>query len=455
MNTPRTLVILALACAGLDASAKFLPLAASTATTATTTTNSTTTKTTVVVVPPVTPPVTPPVLPPVTPPPPRKVPAIRKYPPPHFGDNRIKPGVLALFGDPLPNLTIQQMNQFLDGRDGFVLPQTVVGGLGPIFNRSSCVECHSSGGIGGGSVINATRFALNLNGRFDSLEALGGSLLQERTIHPLAQEFVPRSANVVILRNSTPLFGLGLIEAIPDGNIISNRRNYGNDQIHGRVNIVTDVVSGKPMVGRFGWKAQHATLTAFSADAYLNEMGITNKHFRVENAPNGNLKLLESYDSTLDPEDQGVGGRMPEFEMVAHFMRLLGAPPVKPAPAGGLALFSLVGCAQCHTPTLRTGPNTQVAALNYKDVSLYSDLLLHNMGTLGDGIFQAGASGSEIRTPPLWGARMSAPYLHDGRAPTIDAAIRAHEGEGRIVRDRYLKLNAAQQKLLADFVLSL
>jgi CxxC motif-containing protein (DUF1111 family) len=93
--------------------------------------------------------------------------------------------------------------------------------------------------------------------------------------------------------------------------------------------------------------------------------------------------------------------------------------------------------------------------LNYKDVWLYSDLLLHNMGTLGDGIFQAGASGSEIRTPPLWGARMSAPYLHDGRAPTIDAAIRAHEGEGRIVRDRYLKLNAAQQKLLADFVLSL
>ena len=103
---------------------------------------------------------------------------------------------------------------------------------------------------------------------------------------------------------------------------------------------------------------------------------------------------------------------------------------------------------------LKTG-FSPIGALNSKDVWLYSDLLLHKMGSLADGIVQADATGSEFRTPPLWGAAFSAPYLHDGRAPTIDAAIRAHDGEGRLVKERYQRLTPAQQKLLTDFVLSL
>jgi hypothetical protein len=425
--------------------------------------------------------VRPPVVQPPVVRPPGKVPAIRVYPPPHFGDNRLRrPLVL---GDPLPDLTIPQMNQFLDGKNAFMLVQKEEAGLGPIFNGVSCVACHSAPVPGGASTINTTRFGQNIGAKFDPLVSLGGSQLQQFAINPAAMELVPRLANVVAQRNSTPIFGLGLIEAITDSTIIANRKQYGNDQIDGRVGMVTDVVTGKRVVGRFGWKSQHASLLSFSADAYHNEMGITNRYFPFENAPNGNFNLLNQFDTRIDPEDVGMGQPMPAYESVAHFMRLLGPPPVVPqvAPpvtppttasklttyvakpitivaqpntAEGRILFSTVGCAQCHTPMLRTGFNP-VAALNFKDVWLYSDLLLHKMGSLADGIVQADATGSEFRTPPLWGARFSAPYLHDGRAPTIDAAIRAHDGEGRLVKDRYQRLTPAQQKFLTDFVLSL
>ena len=408
-----------------------------------------------------------------------KVPAVRIYPRPHTGDNRIRrpAGSPGMIGDPLPDLTIQQMNQFLDGKNAFMLAQTVQAGLGPIYNGVSCFACHSAPVAGGGSTFNTTRFGQNIGGRFDPLNSLGGSQLQQFAINPAAIEMVPRLANVVARRNSTPIFGLGLIEAITDSNIIANRKQYGNDQIDGRVGMVTDVVTGRRMVGRFGWKSQHATLLSFSADAYHNEMGITNRYFREENAPNGNFNVLNQFDTRIDPEDVvGPQQPLPAFESVAHFMRLLGAPPSrrvvlptgttsvttasklttvsKPIPPDGQFLFSSVGCAQCHTPMLRTG-FSPISALNSKDVWLYSDLLLHKMGSLADGIVQADATGSEFRTPPLWGAAYSAPYLHDGRAPTIDAAIRAHDGEGRLVKERYQRLAPAQQKLLTDFVLSL
>jgi cytochrome c551/c552 len=435
--------------------------------------------------PPVQPPVRPPVVQPPVVRPTVKVPAIRIYPRPHSGDNRLRrPLVL---GDPLPDLTAQQMNQFLDGKNAFMLTQTVEAGLGPIFNGVSCVACHSAPVPGGASTINTTRFGQNIGGRFDPLVSLGGSQLHQFAINPAAMELVPGLANVVARRNSTPIFGLGLIEAITDSTIIANRRQYGNDQIDGRVAMVNDVVAGRRMVGRFGWKSQHATLLSFSADAYHNEMGITNRHFREENAPNGNLNVLNQFDTRIDPEDDGRGQPLPAFESVAHFMRLLGPPPArrlivptitptgaptttatksittvskltttvsKPITPDGQFLFSSVGCAQCHTPMLRTGFNP-IGALNFKEVWLYSDLLLHKMGSLADGIVQADATGSEFRTPPLWGAAFSAPYLHDGRAPTIDAAIRAHDGEGRLVKERYQRLTPAQQKLLTDFVLSL
>ena len=388
---------------------------------------------------------------------PGKTSAVRAHKPGHSGDNRpYVPSILTQFGDPLPGLTVEQTNLFLDGKDDFEHVEDVAGGLGPIFNRDSCVACHSSPATGGASAINVTRFGMTVNGKFDSLDSLGGSLLQENAITPEAQEFVPSIANVVIQRNSTPLFGLGLIDAIPDSEIVRNARAYPNERIKGRVGWVTDVVSGKRMAGRFGWKAQQATVLGFAADAYRNEMGVTNRYFPTENAPNGNAALLAKTDFVQDPEDAPATG-LADFEKVANFMLFLAAPPVTkptPATASGKMLFDVAACSLCHTPTMRTG-YSKIAALNNKEVRLYSDLLLHDMGSLGDGIVQETATGRDFRTAPLWGIAQSAPYLHDGRAVTIDEAIKAHDGEGKVSKDRYLKLNKTQQKLLTDFVLSL
>lgn len=359
------------------------------------------------------------------------------------------------FGGSLPGLPRPLVDAFNAGRVEFTKVETVEGGLGPIFNGRSCVECHATGAVGGGSNVRVTRFGRNVNGEFDPLESLGGSLLQRFAINPALQEHIPHEANVIAQRQSTPLFGLGLIEAIPDAAILQNVAIPKADGVRGRAAEIVDVVSGQSRIGRFGWKAQQATLLAMSADAYLNEMGITNRFFPKENAPNGNQALLARFKRTTDPEDEidPVTGKG-DIDVVADFMRLLAPPPRLPATpqsALGESLFLQVGCAACHTPTLRTGPNP-IAALDRKAVNLYSDLLLHDMGSLNDGIGQAAATPREMKTPPLWGLRASGAYLHDGRATTVDAAIRAHDGEGWPSRDRYIRLTPALRASVLEFL---
>jgi CxxC motif-containing protein (DUF1111 family) len=362
------------------------------------------------------------------------------------------------FGDPLPGLTSDQRVAFNNGLAEFQDVETAQTGLGPIFNRDSCAACHSAPAAGGSSAVFVTRFGHAANQSFDPLTSLGGSLLQERAIDPAGLERVPPQANVVARRQSTALFGVGLIEAIPDATILRGVRTTPVDGVLGRVSMVQDIATGRNLVGRFGWKGQHATLLSFSGDAYLNEMGITNRLFPTENAPNGNVALLKKLDLVKDPEDQpDPGTRKAGIDKSADFMRYLSPPPPTPTTAStifGAKLFLDTGCTTCHAPMMTTGPNT-VAALNAQRVMLYSDLLLHDMGSLNDGIGQGSATGREMKTAPLWGLRASAPYLHDGRAPTIDAAIRAHDGEAKNSRDRYLKLSTDQQKLLAVFLMSI
>lgn len=361
------------------------------------------------------------------------------------------------FGDPLPGLTGNQLAAFNEGKDEFREEETPEDGLGPIFNRNSCVACHSGPVLGGSSNISATRFGRATASGFDPLESLGGSLLQERSISRDVER-IPQQANVVAQRQTTPLFGLGLIEAIPDATILKGVRAKAIDGVLGKASMVTDVATGKTLVGRFGWKAQQATLLAFAGDAYLNEMGITNRLFPTENAPNGNVTLLKKLDRVADPEDEAdpTTGRA-AIDALADFMRFLAPPPTQPTTAStafGAKFFSDVGCTACHTPSMTTGTGP-VAALNSKTVFLYSDLLLHDMGSLGDGIVQGAAAAREMKTPPLWGARASGPYLHDGRARTLDDAIRAHDGEAKSARDKYLKLTPDQQKLLVEFLNSI
>jgi CxxC motif-containing protein (DUF1111 family) len=211
-------------------------------------------------------------------------------------------------------------------------------------------------------------------------------------------------------------------------------------------------------VGRFGWKAQHASLDSFAADAYRNEMGITNEVFPTENAPGGREDLLAAMDPTPDPEARvGVVGSL------ADFMRFTSPPSpspsaATPAAAAGQALFASIGCTSCHRPAYRTLAasfrGTPSVALSNREVILYSDLLLHDVGT-GDEIKQGSAAGSEFRTPPLWGLSRNVGLMHDGRAASVVDAIEAHKAEAEVVIDAFKALSQAQQSELVAFVSSL
>ncbi|MEI8088381.1 MAG: di-heme oxidoredictase family protein [Opitutaceae bacterium] len=362
-------------------------------------------------------------------------------------------------GSPLRELTNKQLSAFVDGRASFSSTETVADGIGPIFNDTSCVACHDAGGVGGASARTVTRFGRNVNGVFDPMDAQGGSLLQERAIDPAVREVVPKEATVIARRLTTPLYGAGLIEAINPLEILLGTVRPKPAGIKGKVALVKDVVSGNFMLGRFGWKAQVATLLAFAGDAYVNEMGITNRYFPTENAPNGNKALLARFDKVADVEDKinPVDGKA-DIDRLADFMRLL-APPEQlelrsDAAEAGQRLFSKLECSACHVASMTTIPN-KIEALSEKKVMLYSDLLLHDMGALGDGIEQGSAGVRDMRTAPLWGLRSRPAYLHDGRAATVEAAILAHDGEAANARKLYAAATAAERSALLEFLKTL
>jgi CxxC motif-containing protein (DUF1111 family) len=362
------------------------------------------------------------------------------------------------FGDPLPGLTAEQMVLFDLGRDDFKENEGAADGLGPIFNSQACANCHRSPAMGGSSpTSNEVRAGQLINGQFFDLP--GGSLFQSSALRSECKEEVPAEANVIALRQTQPLFGMGLVEAIPEATIraLADPDDRNADGISGRAATVFDTATNKTRLGRFGWKAQVASLLGFAGDAYLNEMGITNDLAPQENAPNGDTAKLIACDAVPDPEDQrdpvtGLRG-IDKFE---NFMRLLGPPPrgkITDAVTAGEAVFSRIGCASCHTPVMITGRNA-IAALDRKPVALFSDLLLHDVGT-GDGIAQADAAPNEIRTAPLWGLRVSGPFLHDGSAQSVEDAILRHAGEASRVISNFRSLPAGEHDALMVFLGSL
>jgi CxxC motif-containing protein (DUF1111 family) len=372
----------------------------------------------------------------------------------------IKPalGTTPRFGDPLPGADASSITAFNAGRDEFMSIETPEGGLGPIFNDHSCAACHFAAAPGGASNHQVTRFGRLSDGKFDALASLGGSLLQARAIDPSLLERIPKEANVVARRVTTPLFGAGLIEAIPDETILLNAQRSKPDGVTGHASMITDVVSGKMRVGRFGWKAQQATLLAFSGDAYLNEMGVTNRFFPTENAPNGNTALLARFIRSSDIEDKvdPATGKS-DIDRAADFMRLLAPPQPLRQTANAIAgskLFDQIKCTACHVPVMYTGTQS-FEPLSQKAAALYSDLLLHDMGKLGDGIEQANAKGREMRTAPLWGLRARPTYLHDGRTTSVQQAIVAHDGEAAPSRNRFTTLKPAEQQQLLEFLNSI
>jgi CxxC motif-containing protein (DUF1111 family) len=379
------------------------------------------------------------------------------------------------FGDPLANLTAAQEQAFLDGKTQFEHVEAVADGLGPVFNENACVVCHASPSGGNGFQGHAaprleTRFGSLTNGVFDPLKQLDGSLLHNQGIGfvgafvpPLPEqclppfefvgETVPAEANVTALRRSNALFGLGLVDATPDQTFVQLAASEAaqNPSVAGVVAFVINADTGQRVVGKFGWKAQNATLHEFAGDAYLGEMGVTNPSFPHENCPGGNCALLVC---NPDPALNDDGGEVQSF---TDFMTLLAPPPpgtLPPPDKEGQIRFNKIGCADCHTPTLTSGPNP-IAALANQTFNPYSDFLLHDMGSLGDGIAQAAANGRQMRTAPLWGVREQTALLHDGRAGSIAQAIQFHDGQAAAARDKFLGLNATQQAKVIAFVNSL
>jgi CxxC motif-containing protein (DUF1111 family) len=301
-----------------------------------------------------------------------------------------------------------------------------------------------------------TRFARRNNGLFDPMMALGGSVLQDHAIggggngsaHAFAAETVPATATIVVRRRTTPLFGIGLVDFTSDADLIALAATEAarGDGLAGRVNMTDNFRARTKTVGRFGWKAQVPTLAQFVGDALLNEMGITTPDFPNENCPQGNCAELAFNPA---PGINAIGIKLLDLET---YMWLLAAPARGPQSADaidGEQIFQNIGCTACHVPTLTSGMSF-IAALDHKTYHPYSDFLLHDMGALGDDLEMGTATGSEMRTAPLWGLRFITRYLHDGRATTLDQAIAAHEGQGVASRDRFAALTAdAKAKLLA------
>jgi CxxC motif-containing protein (DUF1111 family) len=255
-----------------------------------------------------------------------------------------------------------------------------------------------------------------------------------------------------------PVFGVGLIEALTDSTILVNEdpADANADGISGRANWVTPPAYLPPTepgagpgmrVGRFGRKAQVSALLQQTVEAYHQDIGITSPFRPAENLNPLASHQVPGLDRAADPE---VGEQ--ETNDVAQYMRMLAAP----SPGGmtdrrrrGEAVFGSAGCASCHLPTLRTGGH-EIEALAFRDVTLYSDLLLHDLGDgLADNRPDGSADGREWRTAPLWGLRIAREFLngelfllHDGRAHSVDEAIRLHGGEAQAARDAFLALPA-------------
>jgi CxxC motif-containing protein (DUF1111 family) len=401
-------------------------------------------------------------------------------------------------GGAIPGLSAAEGEMFTVGLADFSEEEEVDEGVGPRFNFVSCAGCHSQPAVGGtspavnplfrvpadlgflGNVIPSfirrdgpireARFQFNNDGSRDG----GVHALFVISGHPQAagcniqQEDFERQVrnNNISFRIPTPTFGTGLIEQITDTAILANLSASSSAKsalgISGRAN--RNGNDGR--ISRFGWKAQNQSLLLFSGEAYNVEMGITNELFQIERDETPNCQF-----ATVPNDITPSVRQIPAISNFANFQRFLApARPSSDNPGGsnsigrGRQQFSNVGCALCHTPTLKTG-NTTVAALANQNVNLFSDVALHAMGPgLADDILQGGARGDEFRTSPLWGLGKRIFFLHDGRTDDLIDAIRAHRSDGNskfgpseanAVIDKFNRLDEGDKQDLLNFLRSL
>src|SRR3984957_5563502 len=404
----------------------------------------------------------------------------------------VDPGVrggAAGAGGPLQGLTADETAFFLDGQARFaeieVVNKGANNGLGPRFNSNQCFSCHSQPDAGGSSPAknplpevaslngarNTVPWFITPNGPIREARFKKSSGAADGEVHDLfvitgrsdapgcniAQfDFLPagnpltgRGGNSnIIFRIPTPMFGAGLIEAIPASTILTNMQanarqkkalgisGHANAHLSGNVNRSAN----DGTITRFGWKAQNKSLLIFAGEAYNVEMGITNELFPQERDETAGCLFNATPEDTLNFAPTPKAGSNPntailsDIEAFADFVRMLAPPtpaPDTPSSVKGRAAFIKVGCAECHTPSFTTGKRiasgsstSPSAALSSQTANLFSDLLVHHMGRgLADGITQGGAGPDEFRTAPLWGVGQRLFFLHDGRTTNLVTAI--------------------------------
>ncbi|MGA7393101.1 MAG: di-heme oxidoredictase family protein, partial [Terrimicrobiaceae bacterium] len=368
--------------------------------------------------------------------------------------------------------TVKPLRSFNDNRFIFEEVETNADGLGPTYNAQSCRECHQNVVTGGASQVAEHRTG-QLDRKDAFFESLGGSLIQSRATHPNIVERVPFEDDISTFRISTNTLGNGFIECIADPTLLAIRDGQPAGMQGTALMVPVLEAQGRPRIGRFGWKCQHASLESFSADAYLNEMGITSPLFPEENESSGVFVGFGTpYDPVQDPEDDGV-----DIVAFANFMRATKAParaPISPDRRiaqdvdRGEELFNRVGCAVCHVPAITTAsPGTKInggvftvpRALGNKIIHPYSDFLLHDIGT-GDGIPflplpEFASTANQIRTAPLWALRTRNRLMHDGLSFTKQEAIQRHKGQAADVTKAFNELKPEERDQILSFLDSL
>jgi len=355
--------------------------------------------------------------------------------------------------------------------------EAVKDGLGPVYNATSCVTCHQNPNSGAASQITELRVGHNdANGNFvnptifinDGKDTITGrSIVDDRAIGPQAQEHIPDTENIRTLRAALNTLGDGFVEAIDDSTLIAiaeRQPELSEGRIHGEV-VQAPIFEapGQTRVGRFGWKDQHSSLLSFIADAYLNEMGITNRL-----RPTEVTQVLNTTTGINDqPDDLGLA----DIDHFAQFIRGTMVPPrdltlaATPAAIKGQQLFRRLGCSTCHVETIITAPAGTVIdggqftvpeALGDKIIHPFGDYLLHDIGT-GDGIVQVGPqdTANKLRTAPLWGLRDKARFMHDLKSLSLENAIERHKGEAREAERRFDDLSPEERAAMIAFLNSL
>ena len=440
----------------------------------------------------------------------------------------IDPGVrvgTAGAGEPLKGLTAAETAFYQDGRARFAEIDSVTegqnNGLGPRFNSNQCQSCHSQPAAGGSSParnpliqvatlngarnavpwfitsngpIREARFKLNSNrtpdGEVHAIfvitgrnDASGCNIAQPRFVPPGNPATGQGGNPNIVFRIPTPMFGAGLIEAIPDSTILANIQadapqkaqmgisGHPNAHLSGNVNISAN----DGTITRFGWKAQNKSLLLFAGEAYNVEMGVTNQLFPQERDDTVSCLFNATPEDAVNFTTAPPVGSNPntavlsDIEAFTNFMRMLAPPtpaPDTPSTVSGKAAFIKTGCAHCHTPSMKTGKlvsngfsSTPSAALSNQAANLFSDLIVHHMGQgLADGITQGSAGPDEFRTAPLWGLGQRIFFLHDGRTNNLLDAINAHQSKGseaNEVIDRFNKLKAEEKQNVLNFLRSL